>query len=106
VLVLIGIAVGDELTIAHPGDDATLGFTILPFGGPALFLLAQVFFLREALGHVPRSRALSLAALAILAVATAPLTLIVGIAASTAVLIAVAIADTAREGDRGPGTPA
>jgi low temperature requirement protein LtrA len=102
VLALIGIAVGDELAIAHPDDDATLGFTILTFGGPALFLLAQVFFLREAVGHVPRSRALGLAALAILAVASSPLTLIVGIAASTAVLVAVAVADTAREGDPAP----
>ena len=104
VLALIGIAVGDELAIAHPGDDATLGFTILTFGGPALFLLAQVFFLREAVGQVPRSRPLGLAALAVLAVATAPLTLIVGTAASTAVLVAVAIADTIREGDRAPST--
>jgi low temperature requirement protein LtrA len=96
VLALIGIAVGDEMAIAHPGDDATLGFTILTFGGPAVFLLAQFFFLREALGRFPRSRLLALAALAILAVATAPLTLIAGIAASTAVLVAVAIADTVR----------
>ena len=44
VLALIGIAVGDELAIAHPGDDATLGFTLLTFGGPALFLLAQILF--------------------------------------------------------------
>ena len=94
VLALIGIAVGDELAIAHPGDDTTLGFTILTFGGPALFLLAQVIFLRETFGHVPRSRLLGLAALAILAVATAPLTLIAGIGASSAVLVAVAIADT------------
>ena len=50
VLALIGIAVGDELAIAHPGDEATLGFTIFTFGGPALFLLAQVFFLRSVLG--------------------------------------------------------
>jgi low temperature requirement protein LtrA len=98
VLGLIAIAVGDELAVAHPADDATLGFTILTFGGPALFLLAQLFFLREALGQVPRSRPLGLAALAILATATAPLTLIVGIAASSAVLVAVAIADTYREG--------
>jgi low temperature requirement protein LtrA len=104
VLALIGIAVGDELAIAHPGDDATLGFTILTFGGPAVFLLAQFFFLLEALGHLPRSRLLGLAALAILAVATAPLTLLVGIAASSAVLVAVAIADTVREGDRAPST--
>jgi low temperature requirement protein LtrA len=104
VLALIGIAVGDELAIAHPGDDATLGFTILAFGGPALFLLAQVFFLREAVGQVPRSRPLALAALAILAAATAPLTLMVGITASTAVLVAVAIADTVREGVQAPST--
>ena len=93
-LALIGIAVGDELAIAHPGDEATLGFTILTFGGPALFLLAQIFFLAEAVGSAPRSRLLGLAALAILAVATAPLTLIAGIAAASAVLVAVAIADT------------
>jgi low temperature requirement protein LtrA len=98
VLALIGIAVGDELAIAHPGDDATLGSTLLTFGGPALFLLAQVFFLLDVLGHVPRSRPLALVALAILAVATAPLTLIVGIAASTAVLVAVAVADTVNLG--------
>jgi low temperature requirement protein LtrA len=102
VLALIGIAVGDELAIAHPGDDATLGFTTLTFGGPALFLLAQVLFLRRALGHVPRSRPLGLAALAILAVATAPLTMIVALAGATAVLAAVAIADTVREGDQTP----
>jgi low temperature requirement protein LtrA len=99
VLALIAIAVGDELAIAHPGGEPTLGFTILTFGGPALFLLAQAFFLREAVGHVPRSRPLGIAALAILAVATAPLTLIAGIVASTAVLVAAAIADTVRESD-------
>jgi low temperature requirement protein LtrA len=102
VLALIAIAVGDELAIAHPGDDATLGFTVLTFGGPALFLLAQVFFLREALGHVPRSRPAGVVALAILAVMTAPLTLIVGIAASTAVLVAVAVADTVHEDEPVP----
>ncbi len=94
VLAVIGIAVGDELAIAHPGDDATLGFTILTFGGPFLFLLTQVLFLAGTLGRVTRSRLLGLAALVILAVATSPLTLIVGIAASSAVLVAVAVADT------------
>ncbi len=106
VLALIAIAVGDELAIAHPGDEATLGFTILTFGGPALFLLAQAFFLHETRGDVPRSRPLGLAALALLAVVTTPLTLIVGIAAASAVLVAVAIADTVREGDRAPSTSA
>jgi low temperature requirement protein LtrA len=94
VIAVIAIAVGDELAIAHPDDDTTLGFSILTFGGPALFLLAQSYFLRHPLGRVPRSRLLGLAALALLAVATAPLALIVGIAASAAVLVAVAVADT------------
>ncbi|MDA0160826.1 low temperature requirement protein A [Solirubrobacter ginsenosidimutans] len=97
VLALIAIAVGDEMAIAHPGDDATLGFTVLTFGGPALFVLAQAMFMRAARGHVPRSRPLALAALAILAIATAPLTLIAGIAAATAVLVAMAIPDTVGE---------
>jgi low temperature requirement protein LtrA len=100
VLALIAISVGDELAIAHPDDEATLGFTLLAFGGPALVLLAQAFFLYEALGRVPRSRSLGLAALAILAVATAPLTLMTGIAAACAVLVGVAIADTVASGDR------
>jgi low temperature requirement protein LtrA len=94
VLALIGIAVGDEMAIAHPDDEATLGFTILTFGGPALFLLAQTLFLAKAVGSAPASRLLSLAALATLAFATASLALIVGIAAATAVLVAVAISDT------------
>jgi low temperature requirement protein LtrA len=106
VLALIGIAVGDELAIAHPGDDATLGFTVLAFGGPALFLLAQLLFHRAALGYVPRSRPLGAAALALLAVATAPLALIIGIAASTAVLVGVAIADTAPAREPAQSQPA
>jgi low temperature requirement protein LtrA len=102
VLALIGIAVGDELAIADPGDDATLGFTVLTFGGPALFLLAQLLFHREVFGRVPRSRPLGMAALVILAALTAPLTLIVGVAAATAVLVVVAIADTVSGGDQAP----
>jgi low temperature requirement protein LtrA len=102
VLALIGIAVADELAIAYPGDDVTLGFAILAFGGPALFLVAQVLFSRVVFGYVSRSRLIGLAALAILAVATAPLTLIIGIAAATAVIVAVATADTIREGDQTP----
>ena len=95
-IAVIAIAVGDELAIAHPGYEPTLGFTILAFGGAALFLLAQVLFLRKAFGRTSRARLLGIAALALLAIATAPLTLIVGIAASAAVLIAVAVDDTLR----------
>ena len=95
VLALIAIAVGDELAIAHPSEDATLGFTILTFSGPAMFLLAQVFFLHAALGHTPRSRPIGLAAHVILAVATAPRTHNLGLAAASA----GQVADTVRKSD-------
>ena len=104
VVALIAVAVGDELAIAHPDDDATLGFTVLTFGGPALFLLAQAVFLRAALGRIPRSRPLAIAALVILAIATAPLPLIAGITASTAVLVAVAIPHTAGRSNQAQNT--
>jgi low temperature requirement protein LtrA len=105
VVALIGIAVGDELAIAHPDNEPTLGFTILAFGGPALFLLGQAFFLHGAVGAVPRSRLLGLAALALLAIATVPFSLIIGIAASAAVLVAVAISDD-RNSAHSPGSAA
>jgi len=92
-------------SIAHPDADASLGFTI-PFGGPALFLLAQLLFHHAALGRVPRSRALGLAALAILAIATAQLMLIAGITACSTVLIAVAITRHGRRGRQAPGRSA
>ena len=90
VIALIGIAVADELAIAHPGDEATVGFSVLAFGGPALFLFAQVL-IYGLLGQVPRSRPLGIAALALLAAVTASLSLIIG------------ISDTVREGDPAPG---
>ena len=96
VLGLIAVAVGDELAIAHPGDDATLGFTLLTFGGPALFLAGQALFLRRTVGSVSATRVAGLVGLAALALATSPLPLIVGIAASTAVVLGVAVADTVR----------
>ena len=79
---------------------------LLTFGGPALFLLAQVFFYARGARRVPGSRPAGLVALAILGIATAPLTLIAGIAAATAVLGAVAVADTLQEDDQVPARPA
>jgi low temperature requirement protein LtrA len=94
VLALIAIAVGDELAIAHPGDEPTLGFTLLTFGGPALFLLVQTLFMAQTIGSVSRARVVALVALVVLALATVPMTLIAGIAASSAALVAVAVVDT------------
>lgn len=102
VIALIAVAVADELAIAHPGDEATTGFSVLAFGGPALFLIAQVLFQRLAAGRYPRPRLLGLVALAMLAAFTSSLTLLVGIAAPTAVLVAVAASDTIQGARRAP----
>jgi low temperature requirement protein LtrA len=97
VIGIVAIAVGDELAIAGPHDPSTLNAALLIFGGPALFLLAQMAFMRRVAGSLPRDRALACAALLGLGLATAPLGLLAAVAASSAVLASVAIADTRAE---------
>lgn len=94
VIGIIAIAVGDELAIAHPHGPTTLAVSVLVFGGPAIFLLAQLGFMRVATGVISRSRLTACMALVVLGVATGPFDLLVAVIASTAVLVAVAIDDT------------
>jgi low temperature requirement protein LtrA len=94
VIGIIAIAVGDELAIVNPHDPNTLDTAMLIFGGPAIFLLSQLGYMRRATGRVPRSRLLACLALVGLAIATAPLSLLAAVTASSAVLLAVAVADT------------
>ncbi len=94
VIGIVAIAVGDELAIAHPHDPTTLSSAVLIFGGPAIFLLAQLGFMRRATGRAPRSRILACVGLIVLGFATAPLGLLASVIASTAVLVAVAVSDT------------
>jgi low temperature requirement protein LtrA len=77
---LIGIAVADELAIAHPRGSAT------PAEGRWIGARQLPPVAAAGTGH--------------LAAATSPLTLIVGVGAASAVLVAVATADTARESSR------
>lgn len=97
VIGIVAIAVGDELAIAHPHDPNTLSTAVLVFGGPAIFLVAQLGFMRRVTGRVPRSRILACIALVALAFATAPFNLLIAVIAATAVLVAVAIDDTRTE---------
>jgi low temperature requirement protein LtrA len=94
VIGIVAIAVGDELAIVNPHDPNTLNTAVLIFGGPAIFLLAQLGYMRRAAGRVPRSRLLACLALVVLAVATAPLGLLAAVTASSATLLSVAVADT------------
>jgi low temperature requirement protein LtrA len=98
---IIAIAVGDELAIAFPTETGDAATAALVFGGPAIFLLAQLAFMRQASGQTPRARVGGCIALAVLALLTSPVSLLVMVIAASAVLLAVAISDTRLE----PGAP-
>ncbi|HKT84285.1 MAG TPA: low temperature requirement protein A [Solirubrobacterales bacterium] len=98
VIGIVGIAVGDELAIADPGfEGATTAMYALIFGGPAIFLLAQLAFFHQATGVVSQSRIVACIALAALAFATAGHPLLTAVIAASLVLLAVAVADTRAE---------
>jgi low temperature requirement protein LtrA len=98
VIGIIGIAVGDELAIADPGyEGATTAMYALIFGGPAVFLLAQLAFFHQATVVVSQSRIIACIALVALAFATASHPLLTSVIAASLVLLGVAIADTQAE---------
>ena len=107
VIGIIGIAVGDELAIADPGyERTTTAMSALIFGGPAIFLLAQLAFFHQATGEVSQSRIIACIALAFLALVTASFALLAAVIAASLVLLAVAVADTrANPGPPGPAAP-
>jgi low temperature requirement protein LtrA len=91
---IIVTAVGDELTIAHPGGHGGAAVTATVLGGPALFLAGHVLFKRAVFRRLSVSRLVAIAALAALAplgLAGPPLLLTT---ATTVVLAAVAWSDT------------
>jgi low temperature requirement protein LtrA len=98
VIGIIGIAVGDELAIADPGyEGATTAMYALIFGGPAVFLLAQLAFFHQATGVVSQSRIIACIALIALAFATASHPILTAVIAASLVLLAVAVSDTRAE---------
>jgi low temperature requirement protein LtrA len=94
VIGIVAIAVGDELALVDPTADPSASAAALIFGGPAIFLLAQLVFIRQATGAISTARIVACAVLAVLALLTAPLSLLVAVIASSLVLAAVAVADT------------
>ncbi len=94
---IIAIAVGDELAIADPSAGSSANTAALVFGGPLIFLLAQMAFMRRATGYTPQPRVLACVALVGLSLATLPFSLLVAVIASSAVLATVATTDTRAE---------
>jgi low temperature requirement protein LtrA len=97
VIGIIAIAVGDELAIAYPGGSPSTAAVALIFGGPAIFLLAQLVFMRHASGRAPVARVAGCLALAALALLTSPFDALIAVIVASLVLFAVAVADTLAE---------
>jgi low temperature requirement protein LtrA len=86
-------AVGDELVIAHPGDELGTAGALVTLGGPALYLLGVVAFGARVGRHQAwtRTAAAVLLLVAVPVGARAPGLLVAGLA--TGLLIALVVAD-------------
>jgi low temperature requirement protein LtrA len=91
---IVVCAVADEITIAHPAGHTSLADALVLLGGPMLYLAGNVFFKRASAKYYPLSHLVGLILLAILA----PFALLLpplGLgAATTAILVVVAVWET------------
>lgn len=98
VLGIIAIAVGDALAIVDPAGSGNAAEAILVFGGPVGFLLAQLFFMRQATGAVSNPRIVACIVLVVSAPLIAPVSRLASVVVVAAILLAVAAGDTRAEG--------
>jgi low temperature requirement protein LtrA len=91
---IVVCAVGDEITITHPDGHVYLAQAWALLGGPALYLIGNVFFKRASAKHYPLSHLVGLGLLAALAPVAIRLTPLALGAATTAILILVAVWET------------
>jgi low temperature requirement protein LtrA len=96
-------AVADEITIAHPDGHLEPSAAACLLGGPALYLLGNIFFKRASAKYYPLSHLAGLGFLVLLVPAATRLTPLMLGAATTGVLIVVAVWET-RSFARGPAT--
>jgi low temperature requirement protein LtrA len=91
---IVVCAVADEITITHPGGHMSVPDALVLLGGPALYLVGNVFFKRASAKYYPLSHLVGLGLLVLLVpVAMLMTPLMLGVA-TTLVLIVVAIWET------------
>ncbi|HEX6396671.1 MAG TPA: low temperature requirement protein A [Steroidobacteraceae bacterium] len=100
---IVVCAVGDELTITHPDGHLAPAEAACLLGGPALYLAGNIFFKRASALYYPLSHLVGLGLLALLAPVALRVTPLMLGAATTVVLILVAVWET-RSFSRGPAT--
>jgi low temperature requirement protein LtrA len=89
-------AVGDELVIAHPGDELGTAGALATLGGPALYLLGLVAFRTRVGRRQPWTRTAAAAALAACVPLAAEARGLLVAAGATALLTALVVADQLR----------
>jgi low temperature requirement protein LtrA len=99
---IVVCAVADEITIAHPLGHVHLAEALVLLGGPALYLIGNIFFKRASARFYPLSHLVGLGLLIALTPFALFLTPLALGAATTGVLIVVAIWET-RSFAKGPG---
>jgi low temperature requirement protein LtrA len=91
---VIVVAVGDELVLAHPGGHIDAKAAAVLIGGPALYLLGNLLFKRVCADGFARSHLVGLGLLALLVPAVPALSPLLLSAATTLVLVLVAVWET------------
>jgi low temperature requirement protein LtrA len=97
---IVVCAVADELVIAHPYGHVEPAAAAVILGGPAIYLLGNVFFKRASAKHYPLSHLAGLGALAVLAPIYPWLSPLALGTATTAILCMVAVWETRSLGRR------
>jgi low temperature requirement protein LtrA len=98
---IVVCAVADEITIAHPDGHMSPAYAGCLLGGPALYLVGNLFFKRASAKYYPLSHLVGLGLLALAVPVAMFMTPLMLGAATTAVLIIVAVWET-RSFARGP----
>jgi low temperature requirement protein LtrA len=98
---IVVCAVADEITIRHPAGHLELNTAATLLGGPALYLAGNIFFKRASAKYYPLSHLVGLGLLALLVPLALSMTPLALGAATTVVLVVVAVWET-RSFSRGP----
>jgi len=91
---LVLVAVGDELSIAHPDGKPSIAASIMLFGGPALYVLAQAVFQKRTKGRAVASRPIALVAFVVGGVVSLWLPTLIAATLATAIMVGVAVHDS------------
>ena len=94
VILIAGVivsAVADDLVVAHPADPVKLKYAVVLIGGPLVYLLGNALFKRVVYGNFPRSHAIGMAALLLLAPLMSGLNFLTAGALTTAVMVLVTV---------------